>query len=54
VPSGQSREVTITIPVDRLSIRESGRWRFEPGEYEIAVGLRAHDPAAHITRISLP
>jgi beta-glucosidase len=54
VPGGQSREVTITIPVDRLSIRESGRWRIEPGEYEIAVGLRAHDPAAHITRISLP
>jgi beta-glucosidase len=45
--------VKLTIPVERLAVRTQGRWTVEQGEYEIAVGLRAHDPQAHKARINV-
>jgi hypothetical protein len=45
-----SGRVRLPIPIDRLAVRIEGKWHVEPGTYEIAVGLHAHDPNATIGR----
>lgn len=52
-PAGGSAEMRLSIPYERLAVRVNGGWIVEGGEYEIAVGLHAHDPLAAVVRIDL-
>lgn len=52
-PPGGSSPVRITIPVERLALRIDEKWVIEPGPYEIAVGLHAHDPKAVVMRVEI-
>jgi beta-glucosidase len=52
-PAKGASAFRLAIPIARLAVRIDGEWRAEPGEYEFAVGLRAHDPKAVATRIEI-
>lgn len=54
VPKGSTTHVRIVFPFERLAVRIEGVWVIEPGPYDIAVGLHAHDPKAAVTRIHAP
>jgi beta-glucosidase len=53
VAAGGVSEAKLAIPIDRLAVRTQGRWVVEPGEYEVAVGLRAHDASARSARVNV-
>lgn len=53
VPANASANVEIDTPLERLAVRVDGRWKVEPGEYEIEVGLHARDPGAIATRVQV-
>ncbi|MEO8457374.1 MAG: glycoside hydrolase family 3 C-terminal domain-containing protein [Chloroflexota bacterium] len=54
VKAGESKTVSLEVPVQRLAVRIDGHWTVEPGAYDIAVGRYAHDPQATVVRIELP
>jgi beta-glucosidase len=53
VRAGDRATLTFRVPLERLAIRARHAWRIEAGEYEIAVGLQARDPAAHTFRVRM-
>jgi beta-glucosidase len=53
VPARAATHVHQAFSVDRLSIRTAGKWKVEPGPYDVAVGLRAHDPNFAVARLDI-
>jgi beta-glucosidase len=41
--AGDSTDVVIDVPWDRLAVREGGRWVVAPGTYSIEVGRHSAD-----------
>jgi beta-glucosidase len=54
VPARSTASFELSVPLERVAIRSHGQWIVEPCVYEVAVGLRARDPAARVFRIELP
>jgi beta-glucosidase len=46
--SGERRTVSIPFDLDTLAVRVDGGWVCEPGPYELAVGLHAHDDSIRL------
>jgi beta-glucosidase len=52
-PAGDEVEARLSFPLERLAVRADGGWVVEPGPYDVAVGLRAHDPNEAISQIEV-
>lgn len=50
---GQTRIVEVSIPLQRLMLRDAKRWVLEPGSYRILVCADAADPQPLVTTIRL-
>jgi beta-glucosidase len=50
VPARQTAPVAIRVPLERLRVREGGRWVLHPGTYVLSVGRHSADPGARDVR----
>jgi beta-glucosidase len=50
VPARQTAPVEIRVPLERLRVREGGRWVLHPGTYVLSVGRHSADPGARDVR----
>jgi beta-glucosidase len=42
--AGEERTIEMRVPVERLAVRDNGRWLIEPGSYEFTAARYAGDP----------